>query len=66
MKIRDLVKLVEQDGWKLERTKGSHRQYRHPDKPGSGTLTIAGHSSKEVPKGLLNAMLKQAGLKHEQ
>jgi predicted RNA binding protein YcfA (HicA-like mRNA interferase family) len=66
MKIRDVIKTVEQAGWQLKRTQGSHRQYQHPDKPEAGTLTIAGHPSKDVPKGLLNAMLKQAGLKHEQ
>ncbi|HLH03111.1 MAG TPA: type II toxin-antitoxin system HicA family toxin [Bryobacteraceae bacterium] len=65
MKLRDLIKAVEQAGWKLERTRGSHRQFRHPDKPQAGTLTIAGHPSAEVPKGTLNAILKQAGLKNE-
>jgi predicted RNA binding protein YcfA (HicA-like mRNA interferase family) len=40
MKVRDLVKLIEEDGWKQTRTKGSHRQYRHPKK--AGTVTITG------------------------
>jgi len=61
MKVRDLIKKIEEDGWKLARTKGSHRQYHHPTKP--GTLTIAGHSSDEMPPGTLNSVLKQAGLK---
>ena len=39
-KVRDAIRLVERDGWSLMRTRGSHRQYRHPDK--SGTVTIAG------------------------
>ncbi len=61
MKIRDVIKLVEQDGWAYVETKGSHRQYKHPVKP--GRVTIAGHPSKEMPPGTLNSILKQAGLK---
>ena len=61
MKVRELLKELEEDGWQLVRTKGSHRQYKHPSKP--GTVTIAGKSSVEVPKGTLNAILKQSGLK---
>ncbi|MGE5324701.1 MAG: type II toxin-antitoxin system HicA family toxin [Actinomycetota bacterium] len=61
MKVRDLIKKIEQDGWQLARTKGSHRQYHHPTKP--GTVTIAGHGSADVPPGTLNSVLKQAGLK---
>jgi len=61
MKVKELLKLLEDDGWKLVRTKGSHRQFKHPDK--SGTITIAGKPSIEVPKGTLNAILKQSGLK---
>jgi predicted RNA binding protein YcfA (HicA-like mRNA interferase family) len=49
------------DGWQLVRTKGSHRQFRHPDKPGA--VTVAGKPGIEVPKGTLAAILKQAGLK---
>lgn len=61
MKIRDVIKLVEDDGWRLVRTKGSHRQFHHPTKP--GTVTIAGHHSAEMPTGTLNNILRQAGLK---
>jgi predicted RNA binding protein YcfA (HicA-like mRNA interferase family) len=61
MKIRDLIRKIEDDGWKLARTKGSHRQYHHPTKP--GTVTIAGHPSDEMPPGTLNSVMKQAGLK---
>jgi predicted RNA binding protein YcfA (HicA-like mRNA interferase family) len=61
MKVRDAVKMLEQDGWKLARTKGSHRQYHHPTK--SGTVTVAGHPSVDIPPGTLNNILKQAGLK---
>jgi predicted RNA binding protein YcfA (HicA-like mRNA interferase family) len=61
MKVRDVIKLVENDGWRLARTKGSHRQFHHPTKP--GTVTVAGHPSAEMPIGTLNNILKQAGLK---
>jgi predicted RNA binding protein YcfA (HicA-like mRNA interferase family) len=61
MKVRDVIKLVQQDGWYLERTKGSHRHFRHLSKP--GTVTISGHPSDEMPRGTLNSVLKQAGLK---
>jgi len=46
MKVRDVIKRVEQDGWRLVRVKGSHRQYHHPSKP--GTVTVAGHGSGAV------------------
>ncbi|HYV73096.1 MAG TPA: type II toxin-antitoxin system HicA family toxin [Candidatus Binatia bacterium] len=55
------MKRLEQDGWRLVRRKGSHRQFHHPSKP--GTLTVAGHPSVEVLSGTLNNILKQAGLK---
>lgn len=62
MKIRDLIKLLEEDGWYLKHTRGSHRQYKHPNKP--GTITVAGKPGVEMPKGTLNAILKQSGLKN--
>jgi predicted RNA binding protein YcfA (HicA-like mRNA interferase family) len=61
MKFRDVIEMIERDGWKLARTKGSHRQYRHPEKP--GTVTVAGKPNLDVPPGTLNSILKQAGLK---
>jgi predicted RNA binding protein YcfA (HicA-like mRNA interferase family) len=61
MKVKEVIKMLEDDGWYLARTKGSHRQYKHPNK--SGTVTIAGKPSLEVPAGTLNSILKQAGLK---
>ncbi|MBI3457983.1 MAG: type II toxin-antitoxin system HicA family toxin [Candidatus Rokubacteria bacterium] len=51
------------DGRQLARTRGSHRQYKHPSKP--GIVTVAGKPSLDVPPGTLNAILKQAGLKKE-
>jgi predicted RNA binding protein YcfA (HicA-like mRNA interferase family) len=61
VKVRDLTILLEADGWFEVRTKGSHRQFRHPTKP--GTVTVAGKPSVDLPPGTLNSVLKQAGLK---
>ena len=61
MKVRDLLALLEGDGWYQARMKGSHRQYRHPTK--SGTVTVSGHLGIDVPPGTLNSVLKQAGMK---
>jgi len=58
MKIRDVIKLIEDDGWYLVVTKGSHRQYKHPTK--SGRVTIAGHPSDDLAPGTLNSVFKQA------
>lgn len=60
-KVRDVIKLVEQDGWFIVRTKGSHRQYKHSEK--IGRVTISGHLGDDVARGTLNNILKQAGLK---
>ena len=60
-KVRDAIRLVEGDGWSLMRTRGSHRQYRHPDK--SGTVTIAGRPGDDLPGGTWASVMKQAGLK---
>ena len=64
MKVKDIIKLLDEDGWYLARTKGSHRQFKHPTK--SGTVTVAGKLSVEVPPGTLNSILKQAGLKNSE
>jgi predicted RNA binding protein YcfA (HicA-like mRNA interferase family) len=61
MKVRDVIRTIEEDGWYLVRTRGSHRQYKHPVKP--GLITIAGKSNHDMAKGTLNSILKQAGLK---
>jgi len=55
--------LIEEDGWYLVTTRGSHRQYKHAIKP--GRVTIAGHSRDDLAPGTLNSILKQAGLKKE-
>ena len=61
VKVRNLIKLIEKDGWYLDRTRGSHRQFRHSTKP--SIVTIAGKLGLEVPPGTFNSVLKQAGLK---
>ncbi|MFB3827441.1 MAG: type II toxin-antitoxin system HicA family toxin [Bryobacteraceae bacterium] len=61
MKVRDVIKQIEQDGWLLDRTRGDHRQYIHPSKP--GTITVSGHTGDDMPSGTLNSILKRAGLK---
>jgi predicted RNA binding protein YcfA (HicA-like mRNA interferase family) len=61
MKVRDIIKMLEGDGWYLVVTEGSHRQYKHPTK--KGRVTIAGHLSHDLAPGTLNSIYKQAGLK---
>jgi predicted RNA binding protein YcfA (HicA-like mRNA interferase family) len=60
VKVRDLIKRVERDGWQQVRTTGSHRHFRHPGKP--GTVTIPGHPNDDVATGTKLSILKQAGL----
>ena len=60
MKIREVIKLIEEDGWYLVATRGSHRQFKHARKP--GRVTIAGHPGDDLAPGTLNSVLKQAGL----
>jgi predicted RNA binding protein YcfA (HicA-like mRNA interferase family) len=62
MKVKDVIKMIEQDGWFVIRRRGSHRQYRHNYK--KGLVTIAGHLNDDLAKGTLNSVLKQAGLKN--
>jgi predicted RNA binding protein YcfA (HicA-like mRNA interferase family) len=60
MESRKPIKKLEADGWKLAHTVGSHRQYKHPTKPGKVTVP---HPKKDIPIGTVNSVLKQAGLK---
>ena len=60
-KVREAIKLIEADGWRKVTTKGSHRQFKHPNK--TGRVTIAGRLSDDLAPGTYNSMLKQAGLK---
>jgi len=61
MKVRDVIRLIEQDGWFVVATRGSHRQYKHRIKP--GRVTVAGKPSDDMAPGTLNSVLKQAQLK---
>ena len=60
LKVREIIKLIEADGWYLVVTVGSHRQYKHPLK--RGRVTIAGKLSAELPPGTERSILRQAGL----
>lgn len=60
MKVRDVIRMVETDGWVLSRTKGSHRQFKHPAK--RGVVTIAGKNGDDLAAGTLRSVLRQAGL----
>lgn len=64
MKVRDVIHMIENDGWHLVRTKGDHRQYKHPIKP--GLVTISGHPADDVMKGTLISILKQSGLRESE
>jgi predicted RNA binding protein YcfA (HicA-like mRNA interferase family) len=61
MRIRDVIKLIEADGWYLTRTKGSHRQFKHSSK--KGLVTIAGRPDMDLHPKTLKSILKQAGIK---
>jgi predicted RNA binding protein YcfA (HicA-like mRNA interferase family) len=62
MKIRDVNKRIEADGWHMVRQVGSHRQYKHATK--SGKVTVAGHPSTDLPPKTLKSILRQAGLEN--
>ncbi|MFB3765534.1 MAG: type II toxin-antitoxin system HicA family toxin [Methanotrichaceae archaeon] len=62
MKVREIIRLVEADGWYLIRTRGDHRQYKHPFK--KGLVTVSGHPGDDVTPKTLNSILKQSGIKH--
>jgi predicted RNA binding protein YcfA (HicA-like mRNA interferase family) len=64
VKVREAIRLIEDDGWVLSRTRGSHRQYKHPTKP--GLVTIADKPTKDLPVGLQRSILRQAGLLKDQ
>src|SRR5262245_7186371 len=63
MKVRDLIRMLEADGWRRVRMRGSHRQFQHPTK--RGTVTVAGYPSVEMPPWILYRVLRQAGLNKE-
>jgi predicted RNA binding protein YcfA (HicA-like mRNA interferase family) len=61
VKVGEIIKLIEADGWRQVRQKGSHRHYRHPTRP--GTVTIAGHPSDDLHPKTRASILRQAGLR---
>ena len=61
MKVSELLRLIHEDGWYLAVTRGSHRQFKHPTKP--GRVTVPGKPSDDVAPGTLNSVLQQASLK---
>jgi predicted RNA binding protein YcfA (HicA-like mRNA interferase family) len=61
MKVRDLIRMIEDDGWRHVRTRGSHRQFNHRIK--RGVVTVPGKPNDDLAAGTLNNILKQAGLK---
>ena len=61
VKVQEMIVRLEAEGWFQVRHKGSHRQYKHPNRP--GTVTVAGKPSVDIPSGTMNSILKQAGLK---
>jgi predicted RNA binding protein YcfA (HicA-like mRNA interferase family) len=63
LKVRDVITLIEADGWRLIATRGSHRQYKHDEKP--GRVTVAGKPGDDMAPGTLNSVLKHARLKEQ-
>ena len=61
MTVREVLEVIKNDGWFHVATRGSHRQFKHPTKP--GRVTVAGKPSDDLAPGTLNSILKQAGLK---
>jgi predicted RNA binding protein YcfA (HicA-like mRNA interferase family) len=63
MKVSEILAKLKEDGWVLVVTRGSHRQFKHPDKP--GRVTVAGKPSDDLSPGTLNSIFKQAGFKKD-
>jgi len=64
MKVAHVLKLIMDDGWYLVRIKGSHRQFKHPQK--KGLVTVSGKPADEIRKGTLGNILRQASLKPQE
>ena len=61
MKVREVIRLLERDGWLLVVTRGSHRQFKHSTKP--GRVTVSGNLGDAMPRGTFASVKRQAGLK---
>lgn len=63
MKVKAVLRMLREDGWGEVARRGSHRQFKHQNKP--GRVTVPGKRSDDLASGTLNSILKQAGLKNE-
>jgi predicted RNA binding protein YcfA (HicA-like mRNA interferase family) len=61
VKVAEILRVLERDGWRVAATRGSHRQLKHPSK--IGRVTVPGKPSDDLAPGTLNSILKQAGLR---
>ena len=61
MKVSEILRMLQEDGWYLVATRGSHRQFKHSAK--SGRVTVPGKAADDLAPGTLNSILKQSGLK---
>jgi predicted RNA binding protein YcfA (HicA-like mRNA interferase family) len=61
MKVREVIRLLTREGWRQVRQRGSHRQFKHPFRP--GVVTIAGRGGADLPIGTLKSILRQAGIR---
>jgi predicted RNA binding protein YcfA (HicA-like mRNA interferase family) len=64
VKVRDLIRLIESAGWRLKKTKGSHRQFLHPQK--GMVVTVPGQLGKDVPVGTLKSIFRSTGLEKKE
>lgn len=61
MKVREVIRLLEEDGWVKVTARGSHRQFKHPSKP--GRVTVSGNMGDDMPRGTFASVKRQAGLR---
>jgi len=61
--VSEVLKILKEDGWYIHRIKGSHRQLKHPEKP--GVITLPGKLSDDIPRGTLGSILRGAKLKNK-
>jgi predicted RNA binding protein YcfA (HicA-like mRNA interferase family) len=64
VKVREVIRILEQDGWRQVVTEGDHRQFKHPTK--TGRVTVAGHRNEDLQIGTLKSIWRQAGIKDPQ
>jgi predicted RNA binding protein YcfA (HicA-like mRNA interferase family) len=59
--VKEVIKQLRSDGWQQVKMKGSHRQFKHPER--IGRVTVSGKFSDNLAPGTLNSIFKQAGWK---